>query len=88
MNVEPSDELTRTLRMLKKKDPALFRQVQKKINQISLCDETSIQHFKNLRGDRSDYKRVHIGSFVLTFQIKEDTIIFKRFTHHDKAYKR
>ncbi len=88
MNVEPSGKLTRTLRMLKKKDPPLFRQVQKKINQIALCDETSIQHFKNLRGDRSDYKRVHIGSFVLTFQIKEDTIIFKRVTHHDKAYKR
>ena len=88
MNVEPSGKLTRTLRRLKKKDPPLFRQVQKKINQIALCDETSIQHFKNLRGDRSDYKRVHIGSFVLTFQIKEDTIIFKRVTHHDKAYKR
>ena len=88
MNVEPSGKLTRTLRRLKKKDPTLFRQVQKKINQIALCDETSIQHFKNLRGDRSDYKRVHIGSFVLTFQIKEDTIIFKRVTHHDKAYKR
>ncbi len=41
MNVEPSDELTRTLRRLKKKDPALFRQVQKK---ISNCLATFYNH--------------------------------------------
>ena len=33
-------------------------------------------------------KRVHIGSFVLTFQIKEDIIIFEDFDHHDKIYKK
>ena len=83
-----SPKLEPLLDKLARRDKALAIAVRKKINQIINSDETSIQHFKNLRGDRSDYKRVHIGSFVLTFQIKEDTIIFKRFTHHDKAYKR
>ncbi len=29
-----------------------------------------------------------MGSFVLTFQVKGDTIIFEDFVHHDDAYKR
>jgi len=78
--------IKKVLQKLKRKDFALFRAVQKKINQIALCDEISVQHYKNLRGDLSDYKRVQIGSFVLTFQVKKDIIIFKRFGHHDKAY--
>jgi len=83
-----SPKLERLLDKLARRDKALAIAVRKKIDQIINSDETSIQHFKNLRRDRSDYKRVHVGSFVLTFQIKEDTIIFKRFTHHDRAYKR
>jgi YafQ family addiction module toxin component len=71
---------------LKRKDPALFNAVQKKINQIAQLDKTLIQHFKNLRGNLKDYKRVHVGSFVLMFKVEEDTIIFARFLHHDDAY--
>ena len=78
--------IEKTFQKLKRKDFALFRAVQKKINQITLCDKVSIQHFKNLKGSLSDYKRVQIGSFVLIFQIKRDIVIFKRFVHHDKAY--
>ena len=74
------------LAKLKSKNPALFRAVQKKICQIASLDKVSIQHFKNLRGDLKDYKRVHVGSFVLMFKIVEDTVIFARFMHHDDAY--
>ncbi len=83
-----SPKLERLLDKLARRDKALAIAVRKKIDQIINSDETSIPHFKNLRRDRSDYKRVHVGSFVLTFQIEEDTIILKRFTHHDMAYKR
>lgn len=86
MNVDISDQLKGTLRRLKKKNPALFRQVQKKINQIASLDETTIHHFKNLRGDLSKYKRVKVGSFVLFFRLEGDIIIFDRLIHHDKAY--
>jgi len=78
--------INKILKKLKRKDPALFRAVQKKINQIALCDNISIQHYKNLRGNLRDYKRVHIGSFILTFQVQKDIVIFRRFEHHDNAY--
>lgn len=74
------------LRKLKSKDIVLFRAVQKKINQISSLDEDAINHFKNLRGNLSGYKRVHVGSFVLMFKVEKGTIIFDRFVHHDEAY--
>jgi mRNA-degrading endonuclease RelE of RelBE toxin-antitoxin system len=87
MNIRLSEEFEQTLGKLKRKDPVIFAQVQKKIAQISLLDCASVEHFKNLRGNMSDYKRVHAGSFVLTFQVAGDTITFKRLAHHDKAYR-
>ena len=79
--------IEKVLEKLKRKDPAMFRAVQKKIDQIAGLDESAIRHFKNLRGDISDFKRVHVKrSFVLMFHVKGDTIVFRRFRHHDKAY--
>jgi len=86
MKISTSDDLEQTMLKLKKKDIALFRRVQRKINQISNCDETTVHHFKNLRRGMSDYKRVHIGKFVLFFKVEKDVIIFDRFVHHDEAY--
>ena len=45
--------------------------VKKKITQIISLDEQSIEHFKNLRGNLSNYKRVHVGSFVLMFKVEK-----------------
>lgn len=84
----PSEQLRKTLSRLKKKDHALFRVVQKKMRQIASCDERSIEHFKNLRHDQSHLKRVRIGSFILTFCVKGDTIFFEDMEHHDRAYRR
>ncbi|MCK5043941.1 addiction module toxin RelE [Candidatus Pacearchaeota archaeon] len=75
-----------TLKKLKRKDSVLFRAVQKKINQISQLDIISINHLKNLRGNLSKYKRVHVGNFVLMFKVEKNIIIFDKFEHHDKAY--
>ena len=83
---EISEELRRVLDKIGRKDRVLAVSVSKKIRQIIACDNVSIQHFKNLKGSLSDFKRVQIGSFVLIFQVKGDTIIFQRFVHHDKAY--
>jgi YafQ family addiction module toxin component len=86
MNIVLSEEFKRTMKKLKKKDSATFRTIQKKVNQIVLSDERALGHFKNLRGDMSDYKRVHVGSLVLLFKIEKDSIIFDRLVHHDRAY--
>ncbi len=85
---EISKELRIILGKLERKDKNLSIAVNKKIKQIIACDETSIQHFKNLKGELSDYKRVQVGSFVLVFQVKGATIIFRRFVHHDNAYRK
>ena len=81
-----SPELERRLDKLAHKDKTLALAVRKKIQQIINCDETTIHHFKNLRGGMSDYKRVQLGSFVLLFKVEKDVIIFDRFVHHGKAY--
>ncbi|RZN40076.1 MAG: type II toxin-antitoxin system mRNA interferase toxin, RelE/StbE family [Methanophagales archaeon ANME-1-THS] len=88
MKIVISDELTRTLKRLKRRDLTLFTQVQNKLSQIATFDEASINHFKNLRSNMSNYKRVHIGSFVLLFRVEKDkdTIIFDRLVHHDDVY--
>ena len=50
MNIDTT-RIQDTLTKLKRKDLALFRVVQKKINQIAGLDESAINHFKNLRGN-------------------------------------
>lgn len=83
-----SDELKKSLRILKRKDRVTFLAVDRKMHQIAGQDRISIDHFKNLKGNMSHLRRVQIGSFVLRFKVNGDTIIFESFRHHDKAYKR
>ena len=78
--------LQKDLKKLKKRNPALFLALRKKVIQIASLDKDSLMHFKNLRHDLKNYKRVHVGSYVLLFKIEEDVIIFDRFLHHDEAY--
>ena len=87
MNIDTTS-IDKVLEKLKRKDPELFAAAEKKIIQIAMLNKADISHFKNLRGNLKDFKRVHVGSFVLTFQIKEDIIIFEDFDHHDKIYKK
>ena len=83
-----SDPLKEKLGHIKKKDRTLFHAVETKMLQIASSDESTIQHYKNLRGNLSHLKRVHVGSFILTFKLKEDLIIFEDLEHHDQAYQR
>jgi len=83
-----SDELKKKLSTLKRKDKTTYNTVKKKITQISSSDKQSIQHFKNLRRPMNEFKRVHLGSFVLIFKLKDNTLIFEEFEHHDKIYKK
>ena len=83
-----SDKLQRILDKLAERDKALALAVRKKINQITNYNSISIEHFKNLRGNMSHLRRVHVGSFILTFQVKDGRIIFEDLEHHDEAYRR
>ena len=83
-----SDELRKKLTNLKRKDKITYNAAKKKIIQIASSDKNAIQHFKNLRHPMNEFKRVHIGSFVLIFRLKDNTLIFEEFEHHDKIYKK
>ena len=83
---EISKKLKKDLEKISKKDPQLSLALSKKIKQIIECDKKSINHFKNLKSPLNHLKRIHVGSFVLTFQLKDNLIIFEDFVHHDKAY--
>ena len=76
------------MRKLSKKDKSLYEQLLKKMNEI--IESYELEHYKNLRYNIKDSKRVHIGHFVLIFQYnkKSDTIMFDDFDHHDNIYKK
>lgn len=86
-----SDELKETITALAKRDKATADALNKKIRQIINFDETTIDHFKNLRYGLKEYKRVHVAkSFVLLFIVfkAERFILFDKFGHHDDIYKK
>ncbi len=78
--------LQKILKKLSKKNKILFEQVMSKIEEILNSDD--VEHYKNLRHDLSDRKRVHLGHFVLIFKFikSSNKIIFVDFDHHDKIY--
>ncbi|MBU1203458.1 MAG: type II toxin-antitoxin system RelE/ParE family toxin [Nanoarchaeota archaeon] len=84
--VKPS--LKRILKKIRKKDRALYERVLKKIQEIITSSVEEIEHYKNLRYDMKDSKRVHVGSFVLVFRFdkRRNFISFEDFQHHDFIY--
>ncbi len=80
---EFSPDLDKQLKKLKKKDSPLHERVMKKV--LDIIDKPEL--YKTLRHVGGRYKRVHVGPFVLIFEILEDKIYFLLFDHHDKAYK-
>lgn len=84
-----SDDLREKLNKLAKKSPKTAIIINKKIKQIINNDNETVDHYKNLRHDLSDQKRVHIDQhFVLTFKVDKEKnfILFVDFDHHDKIY--
>jgi len=66
-------------------DQTLQKRLKKKTNEVV----ENPYHYKNLRNVLKNRQRVHVGSFVLIFEVNEaDKIVtFHSFKHHDKAYK-
>ena len=57
-----SKNLERILEKLHKKNKPLYEQVLKKMDEI--INAYDLEHYKNLKYDMKDSKRVHIGHFV------------------------
>ena len=75
------------LKKLFKKDKITYERIMKKIQEI--INSEDIEHYKNLRHDLKNFKRVQIGEKVLVFKYdkKNNLISFEDFDHHDKIYR-
>jgi len=59
----------------------------KKIEEVIVFKE--ISHYKNLRYNMKDSKRVQLGHFVLVFSYDElkDFVSFEDYDYHDEIHK-
>lgn len=83
---EIKPELNKKLVKLSKKDKNRYESVLNKIDEV--LSSADIEHYKNLRYDMKDSKRVHIGHFVLVFSYDKvnDFVSFEDYDHHDNIY--
>lgn len=83
-----SKNFDRILAKLQKKDKQLYENLLNKMNEI--LNNSDIEHYKNLRYDLKEFKRAHIGHFVLVFKFDKlnNVILFSDFDHHDNIYKK
>jgi YafQ family addiction module toxin component len=81
---EISDDLKKILKKLSKKDKEQYSQVVNNIEEV--INSSDPHHYKNLRNIMKEYKRVHIGHFVLIFRVVGEKIYFEDYDHHDKIY--
>lgn len=79
------EKVDRIFKKLRKKDLAQFEALCRKINDVL----ENPQQFKPLKSPMQHLRRVHIGSFVLVYDIDEDrkVVIIRRYEHHDNVYK-
>jgi len=76
-------EFERVLKSLKKK-ATLLQQLDIKIAKILKEPELG----KPLRNVLRNYRRVHIGSHVLIYEINQKEVRLLDFDHHDNIYKK
>jgi addiction module RelE/StbE family toxin len=80
-----SEDAQKEIKKLAHKDKPHFKQFLKKLEHV-LEDP---YHFKPLLGPLFGIRRVHIGSYVLTYEIEEDKkkIVLLHYLHHKNVYR-
>jgi len=83
-DLEIRESVDGIFRKLANKDKVSFEYINKKIQEI----RENPYHFKPLRSPLQNYRRVHIGNYVLVYSIdeKKKTVIIERYRHHDEVY--
>lgn len=84
-SLEVVEKVDRIFKKLRKKDLAQFEAIPKKVSEIL---ENPWQ-FKQLRSPMQHMRRVHVGSFVLVYDVDEarKVVTIRRYEHHDTVYK-
>jgi YafQ family addiction module toxin component len=83
-SLEIEEEVFKAFKKLAKKDKIQLEAINKKIDQIL----TEPFQFKPLKHPLEGLRRVHIGSFVLIYEVLENpkTVRVLKYKHHDEAY--
>ena len=83
-NFEIKPKLEKKLFKIRKSDKKTFDRIRNKINEIII----EPHHYKPLKVPMQNMRRVHIGSYVLTFEIneKENLVEFLDYDQHDHVY--
>lgn len=83
-SLEIEEEVFKAFKKLAKKDKIQLEAINKKIDQIL----TEPFQFKALKHPLEGLRRVHIGSFVLIYEVLENpkTVRVLKYKHHDEAY--
>jgi YafQ family addiction module toxin component len=84
-SLEVVEKVDRIFKKLRKKDLPQFEALSRKINEIF----ENPQQFKPLKNPMQHMRRVHVGSFVLVYDIDEtrNIVTIRRYEHHDNVYK-
>jgi len=84
-SLEVVESVDKIFKKLKKKDSAQFEALSKKVNEVL----ENPQQFKPLKSPMQHMRRVHVGSFVLVYDIDEarKVVTIRRYEHHDNVYK-
>ena len=72
------------LKQLKRQKPSLFKNLEKQITKV--LQEPA--RGKPLRNILRSYRRVHIDSFVLIYELYRNEVRLLDFDHHDRIYKK
>jgi addiction module RelE/StbE family toxin len=82
--IDIREKLADKLKKLKKANSTIHARIIKKINEIAVNPYIG----KPLMHQSTEIRRVHIGHFVLTYEVDEvkHVITIIDFEHHDKAY--
>jgi mRNA-degrading endonuclease RelE of RelBE toxin-antitoxin system len=65
-----------------RKNRGFQKQIDNKLMQILENPDV----FKPLKRPLQGYRRAHIGSYIVTFRIKEEEVLFTRLAHHHEIY--
>lgn len=76
-------EFKKILEKMAKKDKPGLKRIENKVYKIVSNPLIG----KPLRNVMKNYRRVHIGSFVLVYKIESEEITFIDYDHHDRVYK-
>ena len=83
-DLEIRESVNKIFQKLFRKDKISLQYITKKIQEV----RENPYHFKPLKAPLQNFRRIHIGNYVLIYSIdkKRKTVIIERYKHHDEVY--